>query len=60
MDEVLQKNLLKDFLYEKADDKDNYVDSENEEDYYWEDDSQDSEATWTMRHSVSPFSLMKF
>lgn len=42
---MLQKNLLKDFLYEKADDKDNYVDSENEEDYYWEDDSQDSEAT---------------
>ena len=44
VDEVLQKNLFKKYLHEEKDNDENFVDSEQEEDFYWEDD-QDTTLT---------------
>ena len=44
VDEVLQKNLFKKYLHEEKDNGENFVDSEQEEDFYWEDD-QDTTLT---------------
>lgn len=41
IDEATQKRLFKEYLSEKTDNSENFVDSENEGDYYWGDDDSD-------------------